>query len=69
MRDPVCGMDVDEINAKKVVYSGDTYYFCTDECVQKFKQSPDNYMQTRPAPRPPQGQRRQDPQGGRAVGS
>ena len=69
MKDPVCGMDVDEANATKVEHNGQTFYFCNDECAQKFKQSPDRYMQG-------QGQRQQGQQrpgqqqgGGRAVGS
>jgi YHS domain-containing protein len=62
MKDPVCGMDVDEANATKVEHNGQTFYFCNDECAQKFKQSPDRYMQGQG-----QGGQRQQGQGGQGM--
>jgi RND family efflux transporter MFP subunit len=46
--DPVCGMHVDEGKAKaagKTIDSGGkTYYFCSDECVGKFRKEPAKYL-------------------------
>lgn len=35
-RDPVCGMDVDERSAVRVVKDGDEYFFCSVHCKDKF---------------------------------
>jgi len=44
-RDQVCGMDVDENTAAaKTEYAGDTYYFCSQECKQKFESDPESYV-------------------------
>jgi Cu+-exporting ATPase len=43
-KDPVCGMDVNESQAKaKTDYKGQTYYFCSDSCKQKFEKNPQQY--------------------------
>ncbi len=43
-KDPVCGMDVNEKQAKaKADYQGQTYYFCSDGCKQKFQANPQQY--------------------------
>lgn len=43
-RDPVCGMRVDPQNAAaSMEYQGKTYYFCSDDCHQKFMQNPAQY--------------------------
>ena len=43
-KDPVCGMDVDPRDAAGMVeHAGQTYYFCSDHCVKKFKADPDRY--------------------------
>jgi len=46
--DPVCGMHVDEGKAKAagktVDHGGKTYYFCSDECVGKFRKEPAKYL-------------------------
>ncbi len=40
-KDPVCGMDINENQAKaKTDYKGRTYYFCSDSCKQKFEKNP-----------------------------
>jgi Cu+-exporting ATPase len=45
MKDPVCGMSVDPATAKHVhTHAGETYYFCGGHCVEKFKASPDKYL-------------------------
>ena len=44
-RDPVCGMQVDEKNAAaKVSNSGKDFYFCSQNCADKFKQNPQQYV-------------------------
>ena len=44
-KDPVCNMEVDEQNAKaRSQYQGQTYYFCSEGCKQKFDQRPDQYI-------------------------
>lgn len=42
--DPVCGMTVDPSMTKfKAVVSGQTYYFCSASCQQKFMAAPMKY--------------------------
>ena len=47
VKDPVCGMDLEEDKAKaagrKAVYGGKTYYFCSDLCKGKFDKNPELY--------------------------
>src|SRR4030067_26169 len=39
--DPVCGMTVDEARAAgKAAYGGQTYYFCSAKCLNKFQAAP-----------------------------
>jgi len=46
--DPVCGMKVSpDTAAGKVQHTGETYYFCSTGCVDKFKHDPKKYLQTR----------------------
>ena len=48
--DPVCGMEVDEKTAPaRTQHQGRTYYFCSDECRQKFQDNPDRYTKPEPA--------------------
>ncbi len=35
-KDPVCGMTVDETTALHAECDGKTFYFCSDQCRQKF---------------------------------
>ena len=43
-KDPVCGMVVEPPQARgKAKYQGDTYYFCSPGCMQKFMASPMKY--------------------------
>lgn len=43
--DPVCGMDVSPATAAgSTEYSGETYYFCSRGCLEKFRASPDVYL-------------------------
>ncbi|HLI61885.1 MAG TPA: heavy metal translocating P-type ATPase [Terriglobales bacterium] len=44
-KDPVCGMIVDPGHARgKAQYQGDTYFFCSPGCMQKFLMSPASYL-------------------------
>lgn len=43
-KDPVCGMQIDEKQAAgSSQYQGQTYYFCSASCKQKFDQNPQQY--------------------------
>ncbi len=40
-KDPVCGMDVDpDAAAGSFDYDGQTYYFCSKGCLEKFRADP-----------------------------
>ena len=44
--DPVCGMTaVPETSAGKYDFEGETYYFCSTGCLNKFKQNPANFLE------------------------
>ncbi len=50
--DPVCGMDVGtENNLRNHVHDGNTYYFCSNKCLEKFRASPGQFIKG--AKRPP----------------
>jgi len=43
-KDPVCGMQVDEKQAKATAaHRGLAFYFCSAECCQQFEQDPERY--------------------------
>ena len=43
--DPVCLMKVKKDgNALKYEYKGQTYYFCSENCQEQFKQDPEKYL-------------------------
>ena len=45
VKDPVCGMDVDEKTSKlKSEYKGHTYYFCAPGCKRDFDKEPEKYL-------------------------
>ncbi len=44
VRDPICGMIVDENTAKlKTVHKGETYFFCMMSCKKAFDSDPDRF--------------------------
>ena len=52
--DPVCGMKVKIEGAKNTtVHEGQTYYFCSPKCLQKFTAEPGRYLKPEDAPEPP----------------
>lgn len=40
---PVCGMEIEEKSAKKVLYNGQTYFVATDDCKKRFQADPTKY--------------------------
>ncbi|MEN6373067.1 MAG: YHS domain-containing protein [Armatimonadota bacterium] len=42
--DPVCGMQIDEEEALTASYQGQTYYFCSEECRDEFREAPEEYV-------------------------
>ena len=53
-RDPVCGMSVDPARAKaSEVHAGNTYYFCSAGCADRFRATPEKYLAAK-APAQPQ---------------
>ena len=43
--DPVCGMTVDPARAAgSFGYGGETYYFCSPHCLEKFRKDPDPFL-------------------------
>jgi len=45
VKDPVCGMSVDPKNAAAAaVHGGNTYYFCSTSCRDKFEPAPQQYI-------------------------
>ena len=43
--DPVCGMEVNPVSAAaQSEYAGVTFYFCSQECKQKFDGNPRQYL-------------------------
>ena len=50
VKDPVCGMDVDpEATPHRAEHAGDTYFFCSARCADRFKADPGKYLEPRPA--------------------
>jgi len=44
-KDPICGMTVNPASAAGAFeYKGETYFFCSTHCLNKFKQEPDRYL-------------------------
>jgi YHS domain-containing protein len=44
-RDPVCEMEINESDAAATTqYADDTYYFCAEECKEKFDADPERYV-------------------------
>ncbi|MDQ2936411.1 MAG: YHS domain-containing protein, partial [Acidobacteriota bacterium] len=51
LTDPVCGMTVDPTSAAgSSKHNGETYYFCSRHCLEKFREDPERFLNS-PAPR------------------
>src|SRR4029077_15946288 len=49
MIDPVCGMEVEPTNAAgSHVYKGQTYFFCSQDCLAQFKEDPEKFLKSQP---------------------
>jgi heavy metal translocating P-type ATPase len=46
--DPVCGMKVAADPTKSVDDNGVTYYFCSQKCIAKFRENPQQYLKPQP---------------------
>jgi YHS domain-containing protein len=45
-RDPVCGMDIEVGRAfRSLEYGSKTYYFCSKDCLAKFKERPEYFAE------------------------
>jgi Cu+-exporting ATPase len=45
VKDPVCGMMVDpHKSAGKVAHAGQTYYFCSKRCAERFEKEPEKFL-------------------------
>ena len=43
-KDPVCGMEVSPDNAAATEeHNGTTYYFCSNDCAEEFRENPEDY--------------------------
>jgi Cu+-exporting ATPase len=46
LEDPVCGMTIDpKATATTLEFNDKTYHFCSQQCMDKFKQAPQRYLQ------------------------
>lgn len=47
IKDPVCGMEIEESQAAaRSEYEGTTYYFCAPGCKRAFDQDPGKFLST-----------------------
>ncbi len=47
MIDPICGMNVEPNSAAgSHVHNGQTYYFCSQHCLAKFKEDPERFLKS-----------------------
>ena len=45
VQDPVCLMKVEkDEDALSYEYRGETYYFCSENCKEQFRQNPDQFL-------------------------
>jgi Cu+-exporting ATPase len=44
VKDLVCGMDVSIDSEHNIKYNDKSYYFCSEHCLEKFKQGPSEYI-------------------------
>ncbi len=43
--DPVCGMKIAQADAVATVeHGGRTYYFCSQDCADSFREAPEDYV-------------------------
>lgn len=45
VKDPVCGMTIEETEAAATkVHNGITYFFCSKGCAERFEKQPDEFV-------------------------
>jgi YHS domain-containing protein len=45
VKDPVCGMTIQPADAVETVeHEGTTYYFCSRDCAESFRDAPEDYV-------------------------
>ena len=45
VKDPVCGMTIKPADAVDTMeYEGTTYYFCSRDCAESFREEPEDYV-------------------------
>ena len=44
LKDPVCGMQVSEDSEHHTEYNDQNWYFCSEHCLHKFHENPDQYL-------------------------
>jgi Cu+-exporting ATPase len=53
LQDPVCGMQVNSDTPHRTTWHGQEYFFCSPHCLEKFKEAPEQYVESgQTAPRP-----------------
>jgi len=51
--DPVCGMTITPADSVgQVEYQGQTYYFCAESCLERFRENPAAFLEPRPSVEP-----------------
>ena len=48
--DPVCQMSITDESPFTAEHDGNSYYFCSQACEQRFRASPDRYIQPKASP-------------------
>ncbi len=62
VRDPVCGMRVDEWTAEVTTsYEGRRYVFCARRCLERFEKDPQRYLKEATGTHAPQRQSQEPP--------
>jgi YHS domain-containing protein len=46
VKDPVCGMMVEDSGTETSEYNGKKYYFCSKDCKREFDENPGEYAGT-----------------------
>ena len=58
-KDPVCGLEISPKKAekagRKIAYGGKTYYFCSDECKERFEKESNRFIKTNADATPAEG--------------
>ena len=45
VKDPVCGMEIEESQAEaQTTYNGQAYYFCCEQCRKTFEENPEEFV-------------------------